>query len=205
MAPEAELRERLCGPAYVIRGPDEQAEASLAFQEFAATWAHALEMRRPDLRRVGPAEPAEFAILLHASVADLGAGVESYPVYGSHYGRAVGPCGPVYFHSYGVVGTEVRAVHYGYDHSLFATAYIQDADGPGGRRVLWEARAATVDEANDIAGAMPYLALALASGFGQPTDGTEAVKFSRGDHEVKFLRQWVRTGMRPASQPVEED
>jgi hypothetical protein len=205
-AGEPELRERLLGPKYVIRGPDEQMEGSLAFQEYAATLDHALALRRPDLERVGPAEPADFAILVHVAMADLGAGVTSYPVYGSHYGRAYGPCGPGYYHSFGVVGTEVRSVHYGYDHALSATAYVQDPAGPGGRRVLWEGTAGVVSGRPDLTQAMPYLALALTSMFGQSSEGTEVIKFSSRDEDVKILRRWIRTGVRPMeTEELEEE
>lgn len=205
LAPEPELQQKLDGPAYVIKAADEQAEASLAFQEFANTFAHAMEMYRPDLERVGTSEPADFAVLLHVTVADLGAGVVSYPILGSQYGRGFGPCGPVYYRSYGVVGTEVRTVHYGYDHVLSAMAYIQDASAPAGRRVLWEGMAGLVDDANDIDQAMPYLAIGLASQFGQPTEGRRSVKLSSRDDQVRYLRRWVRTGVRPATQPGDEE
>lgn len=204
VAPEDSLRAQLEKPTYVIRASDEQVEASLVFQEFAATFEHAMEMYRPGLQRVESQEPADFAVLLQASAADLGSGVTSYPVYGSHYGRAIGPCGPAYYHSYGVVGTAVETVHYGFDHVLHATAYVHDPTGPAGRRVLWEAMAGTVASKPDMPAAMPYLTLALASSFGESTEGTQTVKFSSRNHDVKYLRQWVRTGSRPASRPHDD-
>jgi hypothetical protein len=202
-ATEEDLRQRLAGPAYVIRGP-EQVEGTLAFQEFANTFSYALEMRRPDLTRVDTAEPADFAILLHVFVADLGGGVISHPVYGSRYGRVYGPYGPGYYHSYGIVGTEIRSVHYGYDHVLSATAYIQDPAGPLGRRVLWEGTAGSVGDRQEISAAMPYLALGLTTFFGTSTAGREVVKFSRRDEHVRYLQDWVQMGVRPVRWSGEE-
>lgn len=197
VASDEVLRQRLAGPAYVIRGPDEQVEGTLAFQEFADTFSYALAMRRPDLQRVDRNEPADFAILLHVFVADLGAGLVSYPVYGSHYGRVYGPYGPGYYHAYGIVGTEVRSIHYGYDHVFSATAYIQDPAGPGGRRVLWEGTAGVVGGHEDLSAAVPYLALGLTTFFGTSTAETEFMRFSRRDEHVRYLRDWVRMGVRP--------
>jgi len=205
VTPDDALRRQLVGPRYVIRAPDEETEASLAFQEFAETLAHALEMRRPELQRVKTSEPAEFAILLHVTVTDRGTGIASYPVYGHQYGRAFGPRGSVYFHSYGVVGTQVQSVHLGYERVAFATAYIQDPTTPGGRRVLWEAMAASAGEDPAVASAMPYLALGLSSLFGMSTEGSRLIRFSRDDEEVDFLRSWITTGMPPASRPAEPD
>lgn len=196
-ATEPEYRERLLGPRYVIRGPDEQAEASLAFQAFAATWSYALETRRPDLVRVEPTQPADFAILLHVQVVNLGGTVAAYPVYGSHFGPAYGPWGPGHYRTFGVVGTEVRSVHFGYDHVLFATAYIQDPAGPGGRRVLWEGMAGSVSNRMDLDEIVPFLAVGLTSTFGDASEGTRTFKFSRRDDEVKLLRRAVRSGQRP--------
>ncbi|MBI4578439.1 MAG: hypothetical protein HY718_01970 [Planctomycetes bacterium] len=204
VAPDAGLRQRLAGPRYVIRAVNEQAEASLAFQEFADTFAAALEMRHPDLRRVEVTQPAEFAILLQANVTDLGTGVTSYPVYGHYYGHGYGPYGPIHYSSFGVVGTEVRAVHLGYNRTLFVSAYVLDPAAPGGRRVLWEGMAGSVGDESDLAAAMPYLSLALSSHFGESSEGQQSLRFEHDDSDVKALRLWLRTGEKPATRPASQ-
>jgi hypothetical protein len=198
---------RLDGPRYVIRAPDEQTEASLAFQEYARVVEYALRMREPGLERVGITDPADFALLMQARVVDLGSGMESYPVYGHYYGPGFGPCGPAYYHAYGPVGTEVRTVHLGYDHVLFLTAYIQAPGAPAGRVVLWEGMSGTIEDQADLDRAMPYLALGLTLYYGQATDGTRTPRYSQLHDEAKELRLWLRTGNRPVrpadSQPHE--
>lgn len=193
------LWERLDGPDYVIRGPDEPIEASLAFQEFASVLQRALEARRPDLRRVPRGEPANLVLTMHVEVADRGVGVASYPVYGRMYGyRRVGP-GPAY--RYGgtyYAGNRFESYHLGFACRLVVSANIHDAGTPAGHKVLWEGSASLVSEAPDPDPVLPYLATALVEYYAQATGGSVMLKFDDDDDGVRVAAGDAQYAVEPA-------
>lgn len=180
---DVSLWGRLDGPGYVISGPDEQAEASLAFQEFADMLAAALKLRRPELQRAAPGEPAELSLTLTCRVVDRGTAVETYPVYGPRagflYGYGYG------YPDYGLVGTEVRTVDLGYQHAACLSAWIADGSGPAGRRVVWEGCGSLNSSQRSLKQTMPFLLVALVSVYGEATDVPLVVKLDHDDPRVE--------------------
>lgn len=205
VSPDPDLRRLLERGRYVIRGPDETAEASLAFQEFADILARALKMEGHGLKRVRPGDPADLNLTMIVNIADLGTATTSYPVYGHSYAYGYGPYGIRRYHAYGVVGTEVQTYHLGYDRTLFVSAWVPAEGAPAGRRVAWEGFAGSVGDGGDLQDAMPYLALALASHFGESTGGPVRITFSRDDDRVELLVGGLIPVERPAIEPSTRD
>ncbi|MHC4443063.1 MAG: hypothetical protein ACYTF1_08090 [Planctomycetota bacterium] len=188
----------LRGPRYVIRGVDEQAEASLAFEEFSAMLSQELSFEYSNLKRVRPEGPADVVFTLAYGVSDRGAGVETYPVYGHYgYGWHWGP-GLRRHGYYGVVGTEVQRVHLGYLHSLFVSAWVGDELQPAGRRVIWEGNCDLVSSNRSLKFSMPYLMAALGRYYSRATERPVRVKFDADDEFVRRLAIHAGPGTRPS-------
>jgi len=183
----------LDGPSYVIRGPDETTEASLAFQEFSDMWERVLREERPALKRVAIGQPAALTMTLVYNVYDLGTGVASYPVYGyRHFGYSSYHTGAYYRgSSYGFVGTQVETVHLGYARTLFVSAWVTDASRPAGQQVVWEGACDSAGHENSLKIIMPYLMIALGPYYGQATDRPERIRIERTDERVEQLRYSV--------------
>lgn len=202
---DPDLRRLLDRGRYAVHAADETAEASLAFQEFAEILARALEMQGHRLERAHPGEPADLNLTMIVNVADLGTGTASYPVYGRTYAYGYGPCGVRRYSSYGVVATEVQTYHLGYDRTLFLSAWVPAEDAPAGRRVAWEGFAGSVGDSGSLQEAMPYLALALASHFGESTGGVAKLSFSRDDDRIELLVGGMMPVARAATEPAETE
>ena len=179
---------RLDGPTYVIRGPNEAEEASLAFQETADLLARGLAAERPDLTRVALEAPAHLMISIAYQVVDRGTAVESYPVYGHESGFAFSYGGPIHhYHGYGPVGAHVESVHLGFAHRLFLTAWVPDESRPADRLVLWEGYCDHAGPERSLKATLPYLVAAIVPYYGRPTDDLERIKFDRDDERVEPL------------------
>lgn len=203
LTPDSGQWHRLDGPTYRIVGVAPEAEASLEFQEVADLLERAFHAPRPNLRRASPAAvPAgaaggraaergprpDLVMTVTFQVFDRGTAVHTYPVYAHRRATAYSRHGRVYrYHSYGYAGSEVETVHMGFVHGLSLTAWVFDAAQPAGRRVIWEGKASIVRDEPDLRAAMPYLAVALADLYGQPTEGPVTVKFERHDERIERL------------------
>ena len=181
---DAAWQTRLDGPLFVIAAENEAAASSLAYQEVADLLAEAIEMVRSDMKRApaGDADDVLF-VTMDFRVIDRGSGVTQRPVYG--YGGWYDGCGPYsYGHRFGYAATTYDTVHLGYAHSLSASAWVPDDTQPGTRRVLWEGQADLATSERSPKVTMPYLAVALASFYGQATEGSVRIKFKPKDERV---------------------
>jgi len=135
--PNHSMWSRLDGPSYAIVAEDQRVEATLAFRAYASIVEQALSSVRPGLERKGSASEAGLVLTLVYDAADLGSAVASYPVYGYQYGYFYG-CPSGFYRTYGYIGTETYTYHLGYRHSLILSAWVQEANAPAGRHVIWE-------------------------------------------------------------------
>jgi len=184
LASDQSLHGHLKGPRYVIRGADQDTQASLAFEEFSALFERMLDMEHPRLKRVPVNQEADLVFTLAYRVLDRGAGVETYPVYG-HSGYW-GHWRPGFHHYdyYGTVGTHVETVHLGYVHVLFVAAWIKDDSQPAEKRVIWEGSCDLIDSQRSMKPTMPFLMAALEPYYGRATSVPVRVKFDPDDERV---------------------
>jgi len=191
--PNHSMWSRLDGPSYAIVAEDQRVEATLAFRAYASIVEQALSSVRPGLERKGSASEAGLVLTLVYDAADLGSAVASYPVYGYQYGYFYG-CPSGFYRTYGYIGTETYTYHLGYRHSLILSAWVQEANAPAGRHVIWEGRADMVNRDRFLDRAMPYLAAALVRFYGQATEGPIRVRLQDDDPLVAALRGRLRAG-----------
>lgn len=205
------LWHHLDGPTYRVLAPAPEMESSLEFQDFADLLAAALQEPRPNLRRLGgpgtlpaleaaalpPREssPAmsvprpDLYLTLDFQIFDRGTATGSYPLYGTRRTTLYGPYGRrrSYYGSF-YAGQAFETYHLGFVHTATLVAWTTDTTQPAGRRVIWEGRADLLREDPEPCDSMPYLAIALATCYGQPTEGRAVLKFKRGDDRVEALR-----------------
>ncbi|MEP0843408.1 MAG: hypothetical protein HRF43_11955 [Phycisphaerae bacterium] len=140
-----------------------------------------------------------FTFSFHA--IDRGTAVESYPVYANRRAWVYGPYGArTSYYSSSYAGQAVQTVSLGFAHGASLSAWVWDAGQPTGRRVLWEGRAGLVSSTPDLRATMPYLVVALATWYGQPTpDGPAVMKFKTDDERIQSLRVPPDSRVEPAS------